>query len=76
MSKKREMVAVYQAAGEAEARIITGLLENYGIPSFLKSNAAPSVHVLTINGMGEFKVMVWGSMAAKATALIKGEGYA
>ena len=76
MSKQKEMVEVYQASGEAEARIIQGLLENYGIPSFLKSNAAPSVHVLTVNGMGEVKVMVWGSMAEKARELVKGEGHA
>lgn len=76
VSKQKEMVEVYRATGEAEARIITGLLENYGIPSFLKSNAAPSVHVLTVNGMGEVKVMVWGSTAAKARELIKGEGHA
>ncbi len=76
MSKHKKMVEVYRAAGEAEARIIQGLLENYGVPCLLKSNAAPSVHVLTVNGMGEVKVMVWGSTATKARELIKGEDYA
>ena len=69
------MTEVYRAAGEVEAQIIKGLLENYGIPCLLKSNAAPSVHVLTINGMGEVKVVVWESMAEKARELIGGEGY-
>ena len=76
MSKQEKMVDVYRAGGETEAQVIKGLLENYGIPCLLKSHAAPSVHVLTINGMGETKVMVWESMAGKARELIAGEGYA
>jgi len=71
-----ELVEVYKAAGEAEAQIIKGLLESYGIPCLLKSLAAPSVHVFTVNGMGEVKVMVWESMAEKARGLIRGEDYA
>ncbi len=71
-----ELVEVYKAAGEAEAQIIKGLLESYGIPCLLKSLAAPSVHVFTVNGMGEVKVMVWESTAEKARGLIRGEDYA
>ena len=71
---KHKMVEVYRAAGEAEAQIIKGLLENYGIPCLMKSNAAPSVHMFTVDGMGEVKVMVWESMAEKARGLIEGEG--
>jgi len=69
------MTEVYRAAGEVEAQIIKGLLENYGIPCLLKSNAAPSVHMFVVDGMGEVKVMVWESMAGKARALIDGEGH-
>jgi len=71
-----KLVEVYKAAGEAEAQIIKGLLETNGIPCLLKSLAAPSVHVFTVNGMGEVKVMVWESMAEKARGLIRGEDYA
>ena len=67
------MVEIYRAAGEMEAQVIKGLLENYGIPCLLKSDAAPSVHVLTVDGMGEIKVMVWKSMAEEARELIKGK---
>ena len=67
------MVEVYRAAGEAEAQIIKGLLDCNGIPSLLKSNAAPSVHTFAIDGMGEFRVMVWESVAGRARALIEGE---
>ena len=68
------MVEVYTAAGEIEAQVIKSLLESYGIPCLLKSNAARSVHVFVADGMGEVKVMVWKSMAEKAKGLIKGRG--
>ncbi len=70
------MVEVYRAAGEMEAQIIKGLLESYGIPCLLKSNAAHSVHMFAVDGMGEVKVMAWKSMAEKARQLIEGEDYA
>ena len=64
------MVEVYRATGEAEAQIIKGLLETNGVPCILRSNAAPSVHVFTVDGMGEFKVMVRETMVDKARSLI------
>ena len=76
MSRSKELVEVYQAAGELEAQVIKGLLESNGIRCFLKSHAAPSVHVLTIDGLGEVKVMVCDSMVEKAKKLIEGEEYA
>jgi len=76
MSKHEPMVEVYRAAGEMEAQVIKGLLESYGIPCFLKSHAAPSVHMFAVDGMGEVKVMVCGSMAEKAKRLIESEEHA
>ena len=70
MKNKGKMVEVYKAPNEMEAQVIRGLLESYGIPCFLKSNAAPSVHLFTVNGMGEVKVMVLESMAEDARNLI------
>ena len=74
VSKHVKLVEVYRAVGEAEAQIIKGLLESNGIPCLLKSNAAPSVHVFTVDGMGEVKVMVKESRAEEAKKLIVGEG--
>ena len=68
------MVEVYRAASEAEAQIIKGLLESCGIFCLLKSNAAPSVHMFAVDGMGEVKVMVWEEVAEEAKELIGGEG--
>jgi len=74
VSKHVKLVEVYRAVGEAEAQIIKGLLESNGIPCLLQSNAAPSVHVFTVDGMGEVKVMVRESTAEEAKRLIVGEG--
>ncbi len=72
MSNSEKMVEVYKAAGEMEAQVIKSLLESYGVPCLLKSNAARSVHVFAVDGMGEVKVMVWKSMAEEAKRLIEG----
>ena len=76
MNKSHKLVEVYRANGEAEAKVIQGLLESYGIPSLLKSLAAPSVHVFTVDGMGEFKVMVGESTVEEAKRLIRGKEHA
>jgi hypothetical protein len=64
------MVEVYDAPNAMEAQVIKSLLESFNIPCFLKSNAAPSVHMFTMDGMGEVKVMVLESLAKKARNLI------
>jgi hypothetical protein len=66
------MVEVYRASGDTQAQVIKGLLESYGVPCLLRSDAAHSVHVLTVDGMGEVKIMVWESMSEKAKRLIVG----
>ena len=71
MSKNERLIEVYRAKGEVEASIIKGLLESYGIPCLLRSLAAPSVHVFTVDGMGEFRVMVSESDANEARGLVR-----
>jgi len=68
-----QLVEVYRARGEAEAQVIKGLLESYDIPCLLQSNAAPSVHMFTVDGMGEVRIMVRESMADEAKKLIEVE---
>lgn len=72
MNTERKMVTVYRARGEMEAQVIKGMLESQGIPCFLKSLAAPSVHVFTVDGMGQVEVMVSQPMAEPAKRLIEG----
>ena len=73
MNKQIKMKEVYRASGEAEALVIKSLLESNGIPCLLRSNAAPSVHVFTVDGMGEFRIMVADARAEEAKSLIAGE---
>ena len=73
MAKQKKMVAIYRAVSEAEARIIKSFLESNGIPCLLKANAAPSVHVFAIDGMGEVAILVWEDAADKARELIREE---
>lgn len=70
---KKKLVEVYRARGEGEAIIVKNKLESYGIPSIVNSNAAPSVYVFTVDGMGEYRVMVWEELAEEARQLISGE---
>ncbi|MBN1176777.1 MAG: DUF2007 domain-containing protein [Dehalococcoidales bacterium] len=70
MSKEDKLVEVYKAQNDMEAQVIRSLLESYDIPCFLKSNAAPSVHMFTVDGMAEVKIMVLASLADKARELI------
>jgi hypothetical protein len=73
LKSKDKLIEIYKAPNEMEAKVIKSLLESYDIPCFLKSNAAPSVHLFTVDGMGEVKVMVLESMAEEAKSLIKSE---
>ena len=75
MSKDEKLVEVYHARSQMEAQVIKGLLESFEIPCVLKSNAAPSVHMFTMDGMGEVKVMVLDSMADKARELIVSDNH-
>ena len=70
MPDDEKLVEVYKARTEMEAQVIRGLLESYGIASILQSNAAPSVHMFTLDGMAEVKVMVLASLADRAKELI------
>ena len=76
MKSSQQMVEVYHARNEMEAQVIKGLLESYNIPCFMKSNAAPSVHTFTMDGMGEVRIMVLESLAERARELIVGDGHA
>jgi hypothetical protein len=70
LKNKEKLVEVYNARTPMEAQVIKSLLESFNIPSVLRSNAATSVHLLTVDGMSEVRVMVLESMAEQAKELI------
>jgi len=75
LSRGEELVEVYKARNGMEAQVIKSLLEGFEIPCFLKSNAAPSVHMFTMDGMAEVRVMVMASLADAARQLIVSENH-
>jgi len=76
LSREEKLVEVYRSISEVEARVIKSLLDSYDVPSVLKGNAASSVHMFALDGMGEVRVMVLESAREKAGELIRGEGHA
>lgn len=70
---KKKLVEIYWARGEAEAQIVKSKLESYGIPSIIYSNVAPSVYAFAVDGLGEYKVMVWEELAEEARELVAGQ---
>jgi hypothetical protein len=70
---KTKLIEVCKVAGEATAEILKSKLESSGIPAILKSQGAPSVLAFTLDGLGEYRIMVPQSMAEEAKQLIKGE---
>jgi len=73
LSNSQKLIEVYRAWGELEAQVIKGLLESNGIPCLLRGEAARTIYGLTVNGIGEVKIMVWESMAEQARKLIERE---
>ncbi len=73
MSREEKLVEVYRSSNGIEAQVIKSLLASFGIPCLLKSNAAPSVHVFTVDGLGQVKVMVQASRAEEAKEIIESE---
>jgi len=53
-----EELATICTAMQMEAEIIKGRLESEGIPALLSYESAGLVYGLTINGLGEVKIMV------------------
>lgn len=51
-----EVVAT--AAGMTQANLITGRLESDGIPTRLRYEAAGTIYAITIDGLGEVKILV------------------
>ncbi len=52
-----DLVVVYTSAGLLAAEVVKGKLESAGVPAILQSEAQ-SVFPITIDGMGEVRVLV------------------
>jgi len=61
---------VHIASGMTNANIIVGRLETEGIPTRLKYEAAGTIYAVTIDGLGEVRVMVPSNYLEKARKVL------
>jgi hypothetical protein len=66
-----ETVEVYSVQGEAEAGIIRSLLEANGIESFATGTNVQSVYPITVDGLGQLRIMVRKEDAGAARKIVE-----
>jgi len=69
MSEKGPLIAVCTAK-YMEAQIIKGRLENEGIPVLLRYESAGLVYGITVDGLGEVKILVPKALAEEAKGIL------
>jgi hypothetical protein len=67
---EQKLVVVYRAAGELEAQVIKGKLTSSGIPAILQNEALGTLG-FTVDGLGEFRVMVSEGWEREALSVLK-----
>ncbi len=55
---------------QSEALVVKSLLESAGIPTFLKSRLAQSVHPFSVGAQGEIRIMVPEPDAAQSRLIL------
>jgi hypothetical protein len=73
LNRNNHLIAVYTARGEAEANLIKGKLESFGIQSMFKWELSPSVYAFAGDDIGKFTIFVKEEDAEDARDLLKGE---
>ena len=69
MSASKQLVTV-RTTGYMEAQIIKGRLESEGIPVLLSYESAGLVYGITVDGLGEVKIMVPKHLAEEAKEIL------
>ena len=70
MSSEEQLVTV-RVARQIEAQIIKGRLESEGIPVLLSYESAGLVYGLTVDGIGEVRIMVPKRLAEQAKEILE-----
>ncbi len=68
---KSDFVVIHTAQGEITANVMKSHLESEGIPVLLKYESVGVVYGLTINGLGEVKILVPQDLVEEAKRIIK-----
>ena len=72
-SKRPGLTTVYTAQGLLQAELIKSKLESTGIPVLLDYESAGPVMGITVDGLGEVRVMVPDALAEDAQAVLAAE---
>jgi hypothetical protein len=71
MSADKNLETVYVASGQWEAQVVKARLEDAGIPVLLSYESVGPVVGVTVDGLGEVKVMVPHPVASQARAVLR-----
>ncbi|MBI5956340.1 MAG: DUF2007 domain-containing protein [Chloroflexi bacterium] len=63
-------VVVYVASGMLEAQVVKGRLEAEGIPAMLQYDSSAAVFPVTVDGIGEVRVLVPEHRAQRAREVL------
>jgi len=74
MARETKPVAVYVAQGRLAAEVIRAKLESFGIPAILQYDSALAVCPVTVDGLGEVRVLVPEPLADEARRVIEEPG--
>ena len=71
MAGRQELVEIVRVQGDLQASVIKSHLESEGIPVLLKYESAGRVYGLTVDGLGEVRVLVPQGLAEEAKRIIE-----
>jgi hypothetical protein len=71
MPSKSDFVVIKIVQGELRAEIIKSHLESEGIPVYLKYESAGIIYGITVDGIGEVKILVPKEHAEEARKIIE-----
>jgi len=69
MSAKEQLITICTAR-QMEAQIIQGRLQSEGVPAILSYESASLVYGLTVDGLGEVKILVPSHLAKEAKEIL------
>lgn len=71
MKKDADLVVLCTVEGELRANVMKAHLESEGIPALLEYESAGKVFGLTVNGLGEVRILVPKELKGEAKRIIE-----
>ena len=70
-NQRSHFVVVSRVQGELAANVIKSHLESEGVPALLQYESAGRVYGISVNGLGEVKILVPEEFAERAKRIIE-----